>query len=68
MIPKNIVGKKLITFLGQRLCPADEDHTAGCGTYERQGYIYSTLAGIVKIIKQEKVSIVLLCNNYYYYV
>lgn len=44
-----------LMFLGQRLCLADEDHIVGCGTYERKGYIYSTLAGIVNVIKQEKV-------------
>jgi Predicted RNA-binding protein (consists of S1 domain and a Zn-ribbon domain) len=42
-------------FLGQRLCLADKEHISGCGTYERNGYIYSTLAGVVKVVKEEKV-------------
>ncbi|XP_063237940.1 exosome complex component CSL4 [Bacillus rossius redtenbacheri] len=43
---------------GQRLCLADKEHISGCGTYERQGYIYSTLAGMVKVAKQDKVSVI----------
>nr|CAD7424315.1 unnamed protein product [Timema monikensis] len=45
-------------FLGQRLCLSDKDYVPGCGTYERKGYIYSTLAGTVKIVKQDKSSII----------
>lgn len=42
-------------FLGQRLCLADKEHISGCGTYERNGYIYSTLAGVVEVVKEERV-------------
>lgn len=35
--------------LGQRLCLVDNEHVSGNGTYEHQGYIHSSLAGIVKI-------------------
>lgn len=45
----------LCCFSGQRLCLADKEHIVGAGTYERHGYIYSTLAGIVNIVKEEKV-------------
>lgn len=34
---------------GQRLCLLDNEHVSGNGTYEHQGYIHSSLAGIVKI-------------------
>ncbi|XP_032675376.1 exosome complex component CSL4 [Odontomachus brunneus] len=39
---------------GQRLCVSDKINIAGPGTYEQQGYIYSKLAGIVKLIENEK--------------
>lgn len=45
----------LICVPGQRLCLADENTVAGQGTYERQGYVYSLLAGIVEITEKEKV-------------
>lgn len=44
----------VICVPGQRLCLADKINVAGPGTYEHQGYIYSKLAGIVKLIKDEK--------------
>lgn len=36
-------------YLGQRLCRLDSTHTLGKGTYKRQDYIYSSLAGIVNV-------------------
>ncbi|XP_069695772.1 exosome complex component CSL4 isoform X2 [Periplaneta americana] len=48
----------LVCIPGQRLCLADKEHISGCGTYERNGYIYSTLAGVVNVVKEEKVTIV----------
>lgn len=42
-------------FTGQRLCLAESNHSAGHGTYERQGYIYSTLTGVVHLIEEDKV-------------
>lgn len=47
----------LICVPGQRLCLSDENTVSGEGTYERQGYIYSLLAGVVNISKKDKVSV-----------
>lgn len=51
-------GKKsdLICVPGQRLCLSDENTVSGEGTYERHGYIYSLLAGVVNISPKDKVS------------
>ncbi|XP_033324971.1 exosome component 1 Csl4 isoform X1 [Megalopta genalis] len=38
---------------GQRLCASDKINIPGPGTYEQQGYIYSKLAGVVKLVPQE---------------
>lgn len=40
---------------GQRLCLADDKHLPGQGTYERQGYIYSCLAGTVDVVDTDNV-------------
>lgn len=47
-----------ICIPGMRLSIADKDHVAGPGTYELRGYIYSTLAGVLKnkTSEQTKVS------------
>ncbi|XP_076630412.1 exosome component 1 Csl4 [Colletes latitarsis] len=46
--------KELIVCVpGQRLCISDKVNISGPGTYEQQGYIYSKLAGVVKLIPQE---------------
>ncbi|KAF5308495.1 hypothetical protein FQR65_LT06160 [Abscondita terminalis] len=50
--------KSLISVPGQRLCLSDNTHESGHGTYERQGYIYSSLAGMVDIIEKNGVKIV----------
>lgn len=50
--------RNLVCIPGQRLCLADKEHISGCGTYERNGYIYSTLAGVVKIVKEERSSMI----------
>lgn len=44
----------VICVPGQRLCVSDKVNIAGSGTYEQQGYIYSKLAGIVKLVTNEK--------------
>lgn len=36
---------------------SDKENLAGSGTYEQLGYIYSKLAGFVKVIKEKEVSI-----------
>lgn len=38
---------------------SDKINIAGPGTYEQQGYIYSKLAGTVKLTSDEKVSLVI---------
>lgn len=43
----------IICVPGQRLCISDKVNIPGPGTYEQQGYIYSKLAGTVKLIKEE---------------
>lgn len=43
-------------YLGQRLCRLDSTHTLGKGTYKRQDYIYSSLAGIVNVDDSNKVN------------
>lgn len=50
------IDSKLICVPGQRLCLSDENTIAGQGTYERHGYIYSMLAGVVVIAEKEKVN------------
>lgn len=46
---------ELICVPGQRLCLSDENTVSGEGTYERQGYIYSLLAGVVRISEKDRV-------------
>lgn len=46
-----------IALPGQRICAADENTISGSGTYERMGYIYASLAGIVETKIENKVSI-----------
>lgn len=50
--------KKCICVPGQRLCLSDDNTIAGQGTYERQGYIYSMLAGVVVVREKETVNII----------
>lgn len=50
--------ESLVCLPGQRLCLCDKTYTSGQGTYERQGYIYSQLAGYVDIIEKDGVKIV----------
>lgn len=52
-----VVNKKAIICVpGQRLCLSNENTVAGAGTYERHGYIYSMLAGVVLVTEKDKVS------------
>lgn len=48
-------------FPGQRICASNENTIAGPGTYERLGYIHSSLAGIVETKKEENVSVSAMC-------
>lgn len=47
-----------ICLPGQRLCLCSNNYASGHGTYERQGYIYSQLAGYVDIVERDNVKIV----------
>ncbi|XP_018335674.1 exosome complex component CSL4 [Agrilus planipennis] len=53
-MPENL----LVCVPGQRLCLSDKSHIAGQGTYERGGYIYSTLAGLVDVVDNEGVKVI----------
>ncbi|KAI4471617.1 5' exoribonuclease csl4-related [Holotrichia oblita] len=50
--------KILICVPGQRLCLLDKTHVNGHGTYERQGYIYSSLAGLVNVTTKDGIDVV----------
>lgn len=54
-------------YLGQRLCRLDSTHTLGKGTYKRQDYIYSSLAGIVNVDDSNKVNTHVICIINYYF-
>lgn len=45
----------VVCFPGDRLCASSENTLAGVGTYERSGYIYSSLAGTLETKTEEKV-------------
>lgn len=47
---------------GMRLSLADEQYVAGVGTYELRGYIYASLAGVVKIIENQTVKMKAIFN------
>lgn len=49
------IDETLVCFPGERICQANENTTAGEGTYERLGYIHSSLAGRIEIKKDDKV-------------
>lgn len=48
---------------GQCLCLADSVYVSGQGTYERQGYIYSTLAGTVDVVEKDNTKIIEVQNG-----
>uniref|UniRef100_A0A336L1L9 CSON001711 protein n=1 Tax=Culicoides sonorensis TaxID=179676 RepID=A0A336L1L9_CULSO len=48
--------EELICIPGQRICPLTDETISGEGTYERAGYIYSNLAGILKFRKSDKLT------------
>lgn len=45
----------VVCFPGDRLYASNENTIAGVGTYERSGYIYASLAGIVETKSEDKV-------------
>lgn len=50
------MSEPIICLPGDRLCASNENTIAGVGTYERAGYIYSSLAGILETKTENKVS------------
>lgn len=55
---KNMSNGPLVCLPGQRLSTCDQTYTCGQGTYQRQGYIYSMLAGTVDIVDRNGVKVV----------
>ncbi|XP_044751039.1 exosome complex component CSL4 [Coccinella septempunctata] len=51
-----------ICLPGQRLCVKDETHHSGNGTYERQGYIYSNVAGVVDVVQKNNIKVIEVVN------
>ncbi|KAF6208781.1 hypothetical protein GE061_014521 [Apolygus lucorum] len=48
---------------GQRLCASDDSHIPGAGAYERKGYIYSSVAGLVNPAVKEKAYVIGILTN-----
>lgn len=49
------IGK--ICIPGMRLSLSNKDHVSGPGTYELGGYIYATLAGVLKTEQDSKTNV-----------
>lgn len=45
----------IVCFPGDRLCASNENTIAGVGTYERNSYIFASLAGTVETTNEDKV-------------
>lgn len=45
----------LVCFPGERICAVNENTLSGEGTYERLGYIHSSLAGRLDVKHEDKV-------------
>eukprot|EP00096_Caligus_rogercresseyi_P013941 TRINITY_DN6509_c0_g1_i1.p1 TRINITY_DN6509_c0_g1~~TRINITY_DN6509_c0_g1_i1.p1 ORF type:complete len:221 (+),score=73.40 TRINITY_DN6509_c0_g1_i1:25-687(+) len=43
-----------IVVPGMRLCVADENNVSGPGTYSQNGYIYSSLSGTMRLLREKK--------------
>lgn len=52
--PKHQQIKMNFYFPGDRICASNSKTTSGYGTYERNGYIYASLAGFVKKTETEE--------------
>lgn len=46
-----------ICIPGMRLSAANKEYASGPGTYELKGYIYATLAGLLKMLVDEKTQV-----------
>ena len=53
-----------IVFTGQRICRLEENCEVGNGTYSRNGYVYSSLAGYLQTSGGEDGKVVLSSHNY----
>ena len=53
-----------IVFTGQRICSLEENCEVGNGTYSRNGYVYSSLAGYLQTSGGEDGKVVLSSHNY----
>lgn len=73
MNPEKIKEIGKICIPGMRLSLANKEFVSGSGTYELRGYIYSTLAGVLKMKEDEKTKVNTLTGllfeypNYYIY-
>lgn len=47
------------------MCLLDNEHVSGNGTYEHQGYIHSSLAGIVKISEKTENAVKVILEKIY---
>lgn len=52
-----------ICIPGQRLCVSDTTHHCGNGTYERHGYIYSSLCGVVNVVQKKNYKVIEVINH-----
>lgn len=55
---ENEMGK--ICIPGMRLSPSDKEHISGPGTYELKGYIYASLAGVLKMEEDHDTKVIYL--------
>ncbi|XP_030763851.1 exosome complex component CSL4 [Sitophilus oryzae] len=53
----------LVCLPGQRLSICDKIYTSGQGTYERKGYIYSMLGGVVDIVEKNGLKVLEVHSN-----
>ncbi|KOB70898.1 Exosomal 3'-5' exoribonuclease complex subunit ski4 [Operophtera brumata] len=49
-----------ICIPGMRLSAANKEYASGPGTYELKGYIYATLAGLLKMLVDEKTQVTIV--------
>ena len=54
----------MCVFTGQRICRLEENCEVGNGTYSRNGYVYSSIAGYLQTSGGEDGKVVLSSHNY----
>lgn len=57
-----------IVLPGSRLSLANKEYVTGPGTYELRGYIYATLAGVMKIEENEKDKVLFSAINLIFFI